>query len=451
MEGATVTNFTQATNVPRRSVVFICALGLALGLILHPGVRAQGGTEHWVGTWATAVVSSQQAFVLPASLRQQPPPTQNATPRPQAAPPIQSFSNQTIREIVHTTIGGSRARVVLTNAFGSVPLTIGAAHVAPRAEEASIVASSGRPLTFGGRASATIPAGAVVFSDPIDVTIAPFSDLAIDVFVPGDTGGKPLTIHSGALQTSYVSEPGNRAGRTTFPVARTTSSWYFVARVEVIAPASVGAVVTFGDSITDGTASTPNANRRWPDDLARRLASVPGSAMGVLNLGIGGNRLLSDGLGVSALARFDRDVAAQTGVTHVVVLEGINDIGFAGEDSAPAAADLIAAHQQLIARAHALGLAIYGATLTPFEGAAYATVVGEGKRQEVNKWIRTGGAYDGVIDFEAATRDPKQPTRALGAYDPGDHLHFTDAGYQTMADAVSLNFFRKPGKASRSR
>jgi lysophospholipase L1-like esterase len=451
MEGANVTTFTQATNVARRSVVFICALGFALGLILHPGVRAQGGPEHWVGTWATAVVSSQQTFVLPASLRQQPPPAPNATPRPQAAPPIQSFSNQTIREIVRTTIGGSRARVVLTNAFGSVPLTIGAAHFAPRAEEASIVKNPGRPLMFGGMTSTTIPAGAVVFSDPIDVRIAPFSDLAIDVFVPGDTGGKPLTMHSGALQTSYVSEPGNQTGRTTFPVARTTSSWYFVARVEVIAPASVGATVTFGDSITDGTASTPNANRRWPDDLARRLAPVSGSGMGVLNLGIGGNRLLSDGLGVSALARFDRDVAAQTGVTHVVVLEGINDIGFAGEDPAPTAADLIAAHQQLIARAHALRLAIYGATLTPFEGAAYATMVGEGKRQEVNKWIRTSGAYDGVIDFDAATRDPRQPTRALGAYDPGDHLHFTDAGYQAMADAVNLKFFRMPGKASGSR
>lgn len=437
----------------RRFMMFLVVLGSALGLVLSPGIGAQGGApfEHWVGTWATAVVSSQQSFTLPASLRRLQPPPQNGAQRPQLPQPIASFNNLTVRQVVHTSIGGSRARVVFTNAFGTAPLSIGAAHIALRAQEAAITSGSGRALTFGGIAWATIPAGAVLFSDPVDLIIAPLSDLAIDVFVPGDTAGTPLTMHSGALQTSYVSQAGNHAGKTTFPVERTIPSWYFLARVEVVAPGSVGAVVAFGDSITDGTASTPNANRRWPDDLGRRLASPNGSAMAVLNLGIGGNRLISDGMGVSALARFDRDVATQTGATHVIVLEGINDIGFAGEETSPTAAELIVAHQQLISRAHARGLTIVGATLTPYEGAAYATSVGEAKRQAVNQWIRTSGAYDGVIDFDAATRDSKQLTRILATFDPGDHLHPNDAGYQAMADAIDLGLFRNPGKVGTSR
>jgi lysophospholipase L1-like esterase len=434
-------------------MIFIVALGTALGLVFNPGIGAQGGQpfEHWVGTWATAVVSSQQSFTLPSSLRRLQPPAQNGAQRAQLPQPIQSFNNQTVRQVVHTTIGGSRARVVFSNAFGTAALSIGAAHVALRAQEAAIASGSGRPLTFGGMSSATIPAGAVLFSDPVDLTIAPLSDLAIDVFIPGDTAGIPLTMHAGALQTSYVSESGNHVGKTSFPVARTIPSWYFVARVEVVAPASVGAVVTLGDSITDGTASTPDANRRWPDDLARRSASGSGNAMAVLNLGIGGNRLVSDGMGISALARFDRDVAAQTGATHVIVLEGINDIGFAGEEASPTAADLIVAHQQLISRAHARGLMIFGATLTPYEGAAYATSMGEAKRQAVNRWIRTSGAYDGVIDFDAAARDSKALTKILPAYDPGDHLHPNDAGYQAMADAIDLSLFKMPGKIGASR
>jgi lysophospholipase L1-like esterase len=287
----------------------------------------------------------------------------------------------------------------------------------------------------------------VAFSDPVDLTFAPFADLAIDAYLRDDTAGMPLTLHTGALQTNYVSELGDHTGKTNFPVAQTVVSWYFLSRVEVMAPASVGAVITFGDSITDGTASTPNANHRWPDDLAKRLASGSGAGMAVLDLGIAGNRLLSDGMGVSALTRFDRDVAAETGATDVIVLEGINDIGFAGDNPSPSASAIIAAHQQLIARAHALGFKIFGGTLTPFEGAAYATAAGEAKRTDVNKWIRTSGAYDGVVDFEAAVRDPKQPSKQIPSFDPGDHLHFTDSGYQAMADAVDLSFFRIPAKA----
>jgi lysophospholipase L1-like esterase len=213
--------------------------------------------------------------------------------------------------------------------------------------------------------------------------------------------------------------------------------------VEVMAPAGTGAVVTFGDSITDGARSTADTNNRWPDQLARRLAGRKGGGVAVLNAGISGNRVLGDGAGVSALARFDRDVLMQTGVTHVVVLEGINDIGIARNNPSPTAEDLIAGHKQLIDRAHARGLKIYGATLTPFEGAPYYTPEGEAKRQALNKWIRSSGAYDGVIDFDMITRDPAAPTKFLPAYDSGDHLHPGDAGYKAMGDAVDLALFGK--------
>jgi lysophospholipase L1-like esterase len=220
----------------------------------------------------------------------------------------------------------------------------------------------------------------------------------------------------------------------------TTQAWFFLARVEVAAPERVGAIVAFGDSITDGTRSTPNTNNRWPDQLAKRLAASS-TKLGVLNEGIAGNRVLCDGAGVSALARFDRDVLVQTGATHVVVLESINDIGIGRNSPSPSAADLIVAHRQLIDRAHAHGLLIYGATLTPFEGAAYATPEGEAKRQALNDWIRTSKAYDGVVDFDAAVRDPAAPARIQQRFNPGDNLHMNDAGYQAMADAIDLGLF----------
>lgn len=425
----------------------LATVGLAIAaLVTSPWVDAQSGgrAEHWVGTWATAVVSSQQAVTLPAFLQQRLASASRPGAAPPAPPPVRAINNQTLREIVHTSLGGSRFRVVFTNHFGTKPLKIAAAHIALRTTEAAIAANSAKPLTFSGQPSVTIPVAALMVSDPVNFTAPPFVDLAIDVYVPDDSTGSPLTVHETALQTSYLAETGNYSGQAQFPVARPLSSWYLLSRVEVVAPSSVDAVVTFGDSITDGTASTANANHRWPDDLARRLASMDRGPMGVLNLGIAGNRLLSDGLGISALARFDRDVSSQSGVTHMTLLEGINDIGFGGDDASPTAAELIAAHQQLIARAHARGLKVFGATLTPFEGAVYQTEVGEAKRQEVNKWIRTSGAYDGVIDFDAVVRDPSHQTKTRAAFDPGDHLHFTDSGYQAMADAIDLKFFKRP-------
>jgi lysophospholipase L1-like esterase len=325
-----------------------------------------------------------------------------------------------------------------------MPLEVGAAHVALREKDAAIQAKTDRPLTFGGNTSTMIAAGAVVVSDPVNLAIPATADLAIDLYLPGDTAASPspLTTHQGALQTNYISAEGNHAGEPDFAGATTTNQWFFLARVEVAAPDTAGAVVAFGDSITDGSRSTPNTNNRWPDEFARRLAAAK-IPLGVLNEGIAGNRVLCDGAGVNALARFDRDVLVQPGAKYVVVLESINDIGNGRTSAAPSANDLIAAHRQLIERAHAKGLKIYGATLTPFDGAAYFTQEGEAKRQAVNAFIRTGKAYDGVIDFDAAVRDETAPSKIRMKFNPGDNLHMNDAGYQAMAAAIDLSLFKK--------
>jgi lysophospholipase L1-like esterase len=337
-------------------------------------------------------------------------------------------------------------RVVFSNVFGTAPLEIGAAAIAPRAQAAQVSAGSAKPLTFGGRPSAMILAGAVLVSDPVAMTVAPVSDLAIDLYLPGDVGvgPSPVTTHNGASQTSYLSATGNRVAAADFPVYREFGSWISLARVEVAAAADTRVVVAFGDSITDGARSTANMNARWPDTLARRLAEQRGGPkVAVVNAGISGNRVLGDGAGISALARFDKDVLMQTGVTHVIVMEAINDIGVGARVTpSPSADDLIAGHRQLIARAHARGLKIYGATLTPFEGAGYYTADGEAKRQAVNTWIRTSGEYDAVIDFDKVTRDPNSPGKFAAFADSGDHLHPNDAGYKAMGEAVDLALFR---------
>jgi lysophospholipase L1-like esterase len=363
------------------------------------------------------------------------------------------FKDQTLRQIGHVSIGGSRVRVVLANSLGTLPLRIGAAQVALRDKGASIVDGSSRALTFGGIAQPVIPAGALLASDPVDLKVQDFGDLVVDLYLPEDTAAwkSPLTVHPASWQVNYVSTPGNHAGATTFPVASTTAyrrgdglpsaSSFFLSRIEVVAPQATGVLVAFGDSITDGTQSGIDQNRRWPDILASRLAAA-GIRLSVVNGGIGGGRVLDDGVGPNALARFDRDVLAQPGVTHVTVLEGVNDIGVAGAKPSPSAADLISGHRQLIDRAHARGLRIYGATLTPFEGAAYWTPEGEAKRQALNTWIRTSGAYDAVLDFAAVVQDPAHPSKTRAEYDSGDHLHLSPAGYAAMANSVDLQLFR---------
>ena len=438
---------------------FICAAAVSVALLLiQPAAFAQGAGEHWVGTWATAVVGRA---IRPLAGRgggqgpqngQAPQAVPPAVQAPQAppAPPI-NFNNQTIREIVHVSLGGDRVRVVLSNEFGDAPLAIGAAHVALREPGAAIKAGSDRALTFAGKPGTSIPAGAVIFSDPVALTVPALADLAISIYLPGDTaaGTSPLTMHGGANQTNYVSVAGDHTADADLDMATEVPSWYFLSRVEVVAPQQVTAIVALGDSITDGARSTANTNSRWPDVLARRLSQA-GMKVGVLNVGIAGNRILQDGAGVSALARFNRDVASQTAATYLIFLEGINDI----RNNLPLTADdLIAAHKQIIDRAHARGLKVIGATLTPFEGsaplAAY-TPETEGKRQALNTWIRTSKAYDAVIDFDAAASDPNHPTQLTEQFQSGDHLHPNDGGYQLMGNAISLDLFKPAARTTTS-
>lgn len=410
-----------------RLVLVVLSAALATRPVLH-AQSAPGPAEHWITTWHTAVVPRE-------------PVPQGQAPAAQA--PF-TVSNQTLRQIVRVSAGGNRVRVIFSNAFGTAPLAIGAATVALRQAGPAVLRPSVTPLTFDGRASATIPPGAVLVSDAAALVLPTASDLVIDAYLPGDTaaGTSPLTMHGLARSTNYLSEAGNHAGAASLPVARTTESWYFITGVEVVGPASAFSIAALGDSITDGNGSTVDGNVRWPDVLAARLAARSSLAkIGIVNAGIAGNRVLS-GVTPNALARFDRDVVAPSGVTHVLFMEGINDIRVTPQNpnSIPLA-DLIAGHRQIIARAHAKGVRIYGATLTPYEGTTGWTKETDDTRQALNAWIRTGKDYDGMVDFDAVVRDPVQPARLQAQYDSGDHLHPNDAAYKAMADAVDLTLF----------
>jgi lysophospholipase L1-like esterase len=352
-----------------------------------------------------------------------------------------------LRQIARISIGGNRLRVRLSNAYGSHSLVVGAVHVALHRVGASIVAASDRTLLFNGKGSVTIPAGALVLSDPVNLTVAPLSELAVSMYFPVATG--PVTWHQLGMQTTFLSPPGDETAAVSLPIASTSKSLYLLSGVEVMAGPEIGAVVALGDSITDGYASTVDADHRWPNFLARRLndAAAPWR-MAVLDQGISGNRLLHETEGPNALGRFDRDVLAQPGVTHVIVLEGINDIGMPGymgrPDEEVTSEEIIGAYRQLILRAHEKGLKVYGATLTPFEdsGEPYYSPAGEAKREGVNAWMRSQSEFDAVIDFDRVIRDPTHPTRLLAAYDSGDHLHPSDAGYQAMAASIDLRLLR---------
>jgi lysophospholipase L1-like esterase len=376
--------------------------------------RGANFTSHWVGTWSVSPQSASRPLAL---------------------------DGQTIREIAHLSIGGLRVRVRISNAYGTGSLLIGAARLGLHSAGASIVPGSDRALTFNGAETVTIPAGALAISDPVNLRVPDQGNLAVSLYVPGDQPA--ATEHSLGLQTTYISPAGDFSGADSMPIATTTQSFYFLTGVEVDASPRSAAIVTLGDSITDGLHSTADANKRWPDRLAERLHGKAGASdVAVLNAGISGNRILQDTEGTSASARLDRDVLAQSGVRYLIVLEGINDIGFPGSPSADA---IIAGQAQIIARAHAMGLKVYGGTLTPFHAflpGIYYSSDGEAKRQAVNHWIRTSKAYDAVIDFDKAIRDPENLVAMRAAYDSGDHLHPNDAGYRAMADAIDLSLFR---------
>ena len=353
-------------------------------------------------------------------------------------------------DLVHASVGGSRARIRISNEMGSAPLSIGAARIALRAGASGTVAGTDRQLLFGGRAAVTIAAGAAVLSDPASFNLPPFADLAVSLYLPG--AARVTTLHSLARQTSYVSTAGDRSANGVFPVQRTIPSWPFLTGVEVSGAYSglsaSAAVVALGDSLTDGQASTENANRRWPDALARRLQLELGTAgnIGVANRGIAGNCLLTEFAttplsGRRALERFDRDVLATAGARWLFVLIGINDILFSAAARPIPVENLVAGHQQLVARAHAAGLRAIGATLTPFEGLSYYNTARESVRKRFNDWMRGSGVYDAVVDTDLALRDPARPTRLRPAYDSGDHLHPNDAGYAAIAQAVPLSLF----------
>jgi len=377
----------------------------------------------WVGTWAASPFRGDPWHTIP------------------------TLVDSTFREIVHTSIPGQALRVRFTNEFGTEPLRVSAASVAlaVNSSESAIQADTAHALTFGGQPSIVIPPGAAAVSDPIPLATPAFANLAISFYLPLQRISD-VSVHSSAQQDNFI-VTGNHVTDPSLSDPVVVPSWYFVSGVDVEPTAPhAAAVVAFGDSITDGAYATENENHRWPDYLAVRLHNNPATAgLSVLDEGIGGNCVLIHCVGPNALARFDRDVLALPGVRYVIVLESINDIGTLHDPNRPdyhlTAEDLEQGLAQIVARAHDHGIKVFGATLTPYQGAGYYTDRGEQIREAVNTWIRTSGAFDGVIDFDKATRDPDHPLRYQPAYDSGDHLHPKDAGYAAMANSIDLSLF----------
>jgi lysophospholipase L1-like esterase len=398
-----------------------------------------------LAAWATTLSAGQFG---PESARPSWVATWSAAPQATApnGNPGRAFANETIRQIVRISAGGRSLRVRFSNAFGERPLRLGAAHVALHAEEASIVPGSGRALTFGGQPSITVPQGGVVVSDPVFLSVPSLADLAVSLYFPEDT--RASTFHNLGNQIAYISMPGDFSDATTLPVASTSTQRFFLTVVEVLPRQNIGAVVVIGDSITDGGDSLFGQNRRWPDLLSARLNLPNRSRLGVANQGIGCGRLLLDYCGPNGSSRFDRDVLSMTGVTHVVLALGLVDIILPTSsgrlDEIVSADEIIAGMRQLIERAHARGLTIYGATITPVGlspvGGVF-TPENEAKRQAVNHWIRTSGEFDAVIDFDLAIRDPRDPTKMVEDYSSPFGVHPNDMGYAVMAASIDLRLF----------
>jgi lysophospholipase L1-like esterase len=425
-----------------RKYVALTAI-LLVGLVSNSPSRdnkKSGG--RWISTWATAQQLAPATF--PGAGRSAPQQSAGERGNPSimfSAP--SSLEDQTVRMIVHTSLGGRRIRVNLSNGQGMPLVHIDSAHIAIHKAGNAIVSGTDRTITFGGKPSCVLLPGVLIVSDPIDMEIPIFSDLAISLYVPRKTDA-PAN-HMLGLHTAYISK-GNAAGKDVLPEPTTMFAYLWLAGIDVLSPEDAFTVVAFGDSITDGYATTLDANRAWPALLAKRLNSnkdLPRIA--VVNQGISGNQVLRDGFGISALARFDRDVLSIAGVKWVILLEGINDINIRGRADGPDAVtsdDLISGYRQIIERSHTHGIKVIGATLTPEEGVPTMSERGEQIRQTVNQWIRTCGLFDAVVDFDAVIRDPSRPVRVRPEFDPGDHIHPNDAGNQAMADAFNLRLFQ---------
>lgn len=417
--------------------------GAGLGATTATGQRATYTTRDTDGADASELVGPNERFVG----------TWSAAPVPPAQSGLSQtgIENRTLREVVHTSVGGSAVRLRLTNTFGDRPVTLEQVAVGVRESGADVVAGTNTNVTFGGDESTFLPAGAITYSDPVRLDVEPDQDLVVSIYSSDATG--PATWHPLALHRTYVSEHGDHTTDATGEhFTDCTGSWFFLNGVDVVRKEKMGTIVAFGDSITDGYASTPGADHTWPDYLARRLVAHESIDRSVVNAGISGNRVLHDSLagssfGPNALARLNRDVIAQPGVTDVILLEGINDIGQYPPDVTPDR--IIAGLRQIARRVHSHGIRVFAGTLTPTRGTGggYDTPEAEATREAVNEFIRTTDAFDGVIDFDAAIRDPDRPDRMLPKYDSGDHLHPGDAGYRAMAEAIDLSLFKGDGNA----
>ena len=420
-----------------RATSIIALTVAAAAVATSPVVARTGpaGPPEWVHTW-TAMPQLTEPHNMPPE-----PFTQDGL----------VMADATLRQTVHTSVGGGKVRLRFSNAFGGTALPITAVSVAKpvggRAGVSAVEPGSVRRVTFAGKPSTVVPVGAQVVSDPVDFPVAAQENVTVTAYLADGQASEEITSHPGSRTTSHL-VAGNHVTAADLPGATPTNHWYFLSGIEVWTRPS-SAVAVLGDSLTDGRGSTTNGNNRWPDRLLARLQSHRSTSdIAVLNQGAGGNRVLNDGLGPSALARFDRDILATTGVEWLIVFEGVNDIGTAEASEAAqkqVADDLIAAYEQLVVRAHAQGIRVYGATLLPFGGHGYDDPAGhrESARQHVNHWIRTSGTFDAVIDLDRAVRDPGNPRTLLPAYDDGDHLHLNPTGYQAIADAVPTHLFRR--------
>jgi lysophospholipase L1-like esterase len=402
----------------KRGVYLVSLLMLAAILVGQTAVAQVPAGQRWLTTWGAAM---QQ-------------PAANAA----------AHSDQTLRMLVRVSVGGQRARVQLSNTFGTTPLVLGPVHLALHGQGSAIVPGSDRTLLFSGKPTVRIAPGALVVSDPVNLDIPALGDLAISVYAPAGTG--PASRQSTALRTTYIAS-GDMTAAAELPGATTAQAWLWISGVEVLAPANSGAIVVLGASSTAGTTSTPNTNRSWPSVLAERLQSNQATKnLSVINMGIAGNRVLGDtpASGVGALSRFDRDVLGHSGVQWLMMFEGTNDVGALARDpQSMTPDDLINAYKQLIERAHAHGIKVIGCTLNPFQGMAYYTEQSEAARLAVNKWIMTSGAFDAAVDFDAVTRDPANPRQLNPPFNNGDHLHPNDAGYKAMAEMIDLGMFTR--------